>query len=424
MDWWPIQWKSELAQAADLTPQENTTENNASLIEEKQKTLESLEQKARNYQRLIDLKRKQQNTLKNQMELMNVRLNSLQNSIEITQKKIAHNQEEVNKIQRRINAIEKRVADSKKQLAEMLRAYNQIEREIFLEMLAEKNNFSSVLNQAEYLSQASLKIEDALRKIRQEKDKLTQEQALLQQEKDKLDQQKKKLQEESYYLISEKNAKNLILEKTKGEEQKYQVLLSRVEEQKRQIMGDLDDLSQEKRGELANIQAEAPKPKKNLASTSWYYSQKDRRWGYNRIGLSSSLIKDYGCALTALAMVFTYHGKTITPGQLASQPIFYRDLIVWPKYWKGLKLISSTAHGEVSWSAIDKQLNKKRPVIVFVRAAGGKGHYVVIHGKDKGGYIVHDPLFGSNIYLKTTQKLVGAVYNSSTRIDQAIVYQK
>jgi uncharacterized protein YvpB len=197
-----------------------------------------------------------------------------------------------------------------------------------------------------------------------------------------------------------------------------------VEEQKRQIMGDLDDLSQEKRGELASIQAKAPKPKKNLASTKWYYSQKDRRWGYNRIGLSSSLLKDYGCAVTSLAMIFSYYGKEITPGRLASQPIFYRDLIVWPNYWKGLKLTSSTSHGGINWSTVDKEIKSKHPVIVFVRAAGGKGHYVVIHGKDKRGYIVHDPLFGPNIYLKTTQKLVGAVYSSSTRIDQAIIYHK
>jgi prefoldin subunit 5 len=63
-------------------------------------------------------------------------------------------------------------------------AYNRIEREISMEMLAEKNNFSAVLNQAEYLSQASQKIEGSLEEIRQKKDELAQQQNQLQQEKE------------------------------------------------------------------------------------------------------------------------------------------------------------------------------------------------------------------------------------------------
>ena len=191
------------------------------------------------------------------------------------------------------------------------------------------------------------------------------------------------------------------------------------------MIGGYDEFSDELKGDLAKIKQSAPKPKSGTASTSWYYSQTDSRWGNNRIGLSSSLMKDYGCAITSLSMVFTYHGEKITPGKLASQPIFYQDLIVWPRTWKSLEVQGSTAHGSVSWSNVDKQLEKDNPVIVFVRAAAGKGHYVVVVGKDKKSgnkYVVHDPLFGSNIFLETTQKLVGAIYKASTRIDQAIVY--
>jgi len=81
-----VTWGGGNAWAAESQSQ-NTTESNSDLIEKKQETLESLEQKARNYQRLIDLKKKQQDTLKNQLELMDVQLDSLQNSIQITEKK-------------------------------------------------------------------------------------------------------------------------------------------------------------------------------------------------------------------------------------------------------------------------------------------------------------------------------------------------
>ena len=136
-------------------------------------------------------------------------------------------------------------------------------------------------------------------------------------------------------------------------------------------------------------------------------------------------MKDYGCAVSSLAMVFTYHDEDITPGKLSGQPIFYQDLIVWPENWKDLKLTSSKAHSGVDWNRVKKELKDKNPVIVFVRASGGAGHYVVIHGRDSNGeYVVHDPYFGPNIYLKTTQKLVGSIYNSSTIIDQMLIYEE
>ena len=135
-------------------------------------------------------------------------------------------------------------------------------------------------------------------------------------------------------------------------------------------------------------------------------------------------MKDYGCAVTALSMVFTKEGKKITPGKLAKKPLFYRDLIVWPNDWGKLHLTSGRNHGNISWGTIDKKLKKKIPVVVFIRSRSGAGHYVVIHHKDKKGkYVVHDPLFGANIYLETSKKLISSIYKSGVVVDQMIIYE-
>jgi len=76
------------------------------------------------------------------------------------------------------------------------------------------------------------------------------------------------------------------------------------------------------------------------------------------------------------------------------------------------------------WFKLDKELGAGYPVIVFVRVKGkGAGHYVVVHHKtDDGQYVVHDPLFGANIYLSSTQAYISILYNNSTYLDQMVIY--
>ncbi|HLN19248.1 MAG TPA: C39 family peptidase, partial [Patescibacteria group bacterium] len=178
-------------------------------------------------------------------------------------------------------------------------------------------------------------------------------------------------------------------------------------------------------GEVSASVSKYPKPSENLASTSWYFSQKDSRWGNKRIGNSNSLMKDYGCAVTSISMVFRKKGSSIDPGKMAGQKIFYYDLIKWPATWSpGIALTSSVSHGNIRWSTVDSELKNDNPVIVYIKKTNGRGgHYVVISGKDSKDYIVHDPYFGSNLYLGTSKALVGKIgVDSGVKIDQMIIY--
>jgi peptidoglycan hydrolase CwlO-like protein/uncharacterized protein YvpB len=395
-------------------------------VTEVEKELESLEDKADKYKRMIDLSRQQQLTLQNQLKLMQMQEERFSDDVQSKEEEISENEKKINEVQSEIEKIKNNIQQNKEELGEIIRTYDRIDQEMAMEMLSNKGDLSEIFNRSAYLTQASKNIESALEEIQKEKLVLDKRQEELKSKNDELEQHKKELEEKVYYLNNEQQSKNMILEKTKGEESKYRDLLSRVEQQKMELLGGLDELSDSQRGEVNKILSKAKKPKSGLASTKWYYAQDDPKWAYNRIGLSSSLIKDYGCAVTSLAMVFTYYDEDITPGKLASQPIFYQDLIVWPEYWpkKGkLSLVSSKTHGGVDWSKIKNEVKDGNPVIVFVRASAGKGHYVVIHGMDKKGeYVVHDPLFGANIYLDTTKDLVSSIYGRSVFVDQALIY--
>jgi len=137
-------------------------------------------------------------------------------------------------------------------------------------------------------------------------------------------------------------------------------------------------------------------------------------------------MKDYGCAITCVSMVFRKNGSSTTPGKMAKEKIFYYDLIKWPSSWSpGISLASSISHGNVNWSTINSNISKGHPVIVFIKKTNGRGgHYVVITGKDDKDYIVHDPYFGANLYLGTSKSLVGKLgSDSGVKIDQMIIYK-
>lgn len=395
-------------------------------IDDKQADLQELEQKAKNYQRLINLKKQQQTSLKNQLELMDLQVDNIGNNIDITKKEIEENVYQINQLQVQVDRKDQEMQQVKEKLAEMLRSYSEFDEELGMELLASSNDMASYLNSSEYLDQTSQKVASVLNQVAEKKLEIEEKKQEMEDKNIDLKGKKNQLDEKMYYLNDEKENKDVLLKQTAGEEAKYQQMLQRVEQQKQELIGDIDSLSGDKQDELAKIKTNAEKPSSSgSASTSWYYSQKDSGWGYNRIGLSSSLIKDYGCALTSLAMVFTFHKSPISPGKMAKQPIFSRDLIVWPQIWQTLSLSDDGhAHGNINWSRVDQEIKQGNPVIVFVRAGAGKGHYVVVHSKDKNGkYVVHDPLFGANIYLDTTKKLVGAIYNTTTTVDQMMIYK-
>jgi hypothetical protein len=76
---------------------------------------------------------------------------------------------------------------------------------------------------------------------------------------------------------------------------------------------------------------------------------------------------------------------------------------------------------------VDKELSAGNPVIVFINARNGAGHYVVVHHKtDKGKYVVHDPYWGANIYLDSSIELLSKLYKvsiSKRSINQMIIYK-
>ncbi len=401
-------------------------------IKEKNDQIKDLENQAEEYKDVIrDLQVKQQ-SLENEIELLEAQIAQLNIEIQTTQSQIDQTNLEINNLMIRIQIKEEEILKQKDILRSLLRQINEYDGESAFEVLLKTEEFSDFFNQTNYVDKVSEKIKNTLDALKIIKEELVQEKAEMENKKKQLEDLSVKLLKQKEIADSQKQAKESLLSETKGKENKFQDLLFNVRNQRKTILGDINQLTRKMEVEIARIAAEADRPSENLASTSWYLSQNDPSWKDTTIGFSDSTIDDYGCAIAAVAMVFKYYGIDIDPGRLSKQPIFYYDLIVWPKQWRYLDLVKNSFHksGGLTgddWSLADREIASGHPVIVFIRAKGMAGHYVVIHNKDKKGYIVHDPVMwngqsGANIYLSTTRKYLESIYKTSTVIDQMIIY--
>ena len=402
-------------------------------INEKNETVKNLENQAEEYKDLIRKLRREEQSLENEIELLDAQIAQLDLEIETTQAQIEQTNLEINNLLLRIQIKEDEIEKQKDILKSLLREINAYDNETTLEILLKSKEFSEFLNQAEYVDAIGKKIKNALDGLNLAKQELEDRKKEMEEKKNELEVLNKKLLDQKEIVDAQKNAKEVLLKETRGKEYKYQDLLFNVRNQRKTILGDINKLKREMQVEIAKIAAMAERPSENLASTSWYFSQNDPRWKDMTIGLSNSSVDDYGCAISSVAMVFKYYGIDIDPGRLSKQPIFYYDLIVWPTQWRFLDLKKNSYHKsggltKADWNLIDREIASGHPVIVFIKALGRSGgHYVVIHSKDKKGYIVHDPVrwngqSGANIYLSTTQKYIGSIYKTNTIIDQMIIY--
>jgi len=396
-------------------------------IQEQEAKRAELERQVQEYQRVIDQKQGEIKTLNNQIVIFDAQIGKLQVNINITEDDISQKNLEILQLEYGIDETENDILIQKDNLAKIIQGIAEFDQTSQLQIILESEDFSDFFNQVTYLENLQNGVQEKVDKLKFLKEKLSYDKSAKEDKRQKLESLKDQLNQQKASLASQRNSKKSLLNYTKGEEKKYQEMLANIEAQKKSLLGDINRLLQQKSAELARLkEAQQKPPAQYWASENWYYKQNDSRWENTTIGISGSTLGDYGCAITSVAMVASYHGSWINPGQLAKEPIFYYDLIVWPNRLNNISCMNCPPpHASpIDWFRLDRELGAGNPVVVFVRANGrGAGHYVVVHHKTAGGrYVVHDPLFGANIYLDSTQAYIAELYDTTTNIDQIIIY--
>lgn len=409
--------------------------NSSNEADDNKEKIVELEKRAEIYKQIIDIKRQQSNTLNDQLSLTDSNIQKVQAQIDVSKQQINDYNSQIIRLGAQIKEKQGIIESQKKILSNLMQSYWESTQKSPINSYLSDGNFASFLVTKDQFSQTGDKIKSLVETVTELKSGLEAQSAELDKKKTDVVAAHQKLEDQSDDLQSVKDQRETLLAQTKGEEARYAKMLARVEEQKQELLN-IDQLFSSSNFSIEGLSAgdfiEKNKPASSLlASTSWFYSQKDPRWANDNIGNSNSDMKNWGCAVTSVAMVAKFHGDSITPGSLAKKPIYSSDLIKWQmNEWSGSKIELSvqygSSHKNLNWSAVDSEIKNGHPVIVYIGKVGGKGgHYVVIHNKDAktGKYVVHDPYFGPNLYLDTSRALVGAMgVNTATYVDQMIIY--
>lgn len=385
---------------------------------------EQLDQQRQNALKLLQMSGKTESLINNQLDYINQEQTNTQQSLADVKNKISDLANEISDLTSSIAENEKTIATQKAILAGILQTYYDYDQQGLLKIVLLDQGLPS-FNQSDYIEQSDSRVSDVLTTIQNTQTELNQEKQQLSDAYNQNTQLKGQLEDKQSTLQDLGSQKQVILTETQGQEQQYENMLANIQAEKNQLFdfssaGNLSDV-------FASLKNYPTPPKSEWASTSWYYSQRDPRWANINIGgIKDSPMGDLGCAVTSVAMVFKEHGSNVNPGILARQSIFKEDLISWKSpmslsYNPGLKLASSTEHGNISWPTVNSYLDKGTPVIVYIKGSGG-GHYVVLTGRDSHDYIDQDPYFGPNLYLGTSMALMGKLLGSKTSIDQMIIY--
>lgn len=385
-----------------------------------------LEKQAQIYQNFINQKQGEIKTLNNQVYIFSAQIGKLQVEINITEDETDQTNLEILQLEYGLIEAEKDTEKQKMNLAQIIQGISEYDEVTDLEIVLKSDDFSDFFDQMNYLENLQNGVQQRVENLKLLKNKIIADKDKKKEKREELEILKNKLADQTQSLSKQKKNKESLLSYTRGEEDKYQAMLKNIEDQKKSLLGDINRLRLQKAAELARLKELQEIPSKEYwASTNWYYRQDDPQWGKTTIGFSNSLMEDYGCAITSVAMVLTKQGQyIITPGQLAKEKIFSYDLIIWPQEWNDVQLAYKTYRGALDWLKIDREISAGNPVIVRIQADGKNGgHYIIIHHKTKDGrYIVHDPLFGANIYLDSSRVYISNLYDTTTSINQMIVY--
>ncbi|MEK7516225.1 MAG: peptidoglycan DD-metalloendopeptidase family protein [Patescibacteria group bacterium] len=219
-------------------------------VSEKKKRLEELQQKASEYQRAIDKKRKETATLETQLGILENRIAKTELDIEATKVEIEKTELEIQGIEAQIKEKEQEIARRKDQLAEFIRLIDRADRRSYLEVLLLNDSFSEFFQELKYLEDVEGGTADALRGVEEIHDALGRKKEEADAKRRSLASLNARLEEEKERIEEERAGKEALLSETRSSRESFQTLLARLRSEEQAADTDLRALESRLRSRL------------------------------------------------------------------------------------------------------------------------------------------------------------------------------
>lgn len=216
-------------------------------IKEREAEIKQLEEQAKVYQQTLKETQQFKNTLQNQLNIIETRIKKLRADINVTSAKISAANLQIEELNLEIYDTTNKIVENKKSIAGIIRVLYEYDEKTLLELILENNQFSDFLTQVEYIELLHKNVEKDLESLKKLRLTLDEQKAEVETRKNELQAYNAQLYSQKQMEDSQKAGKTALLKQTKGEEKKYQQILSDLEEQQKQIQEEIFELEEKLR---------------------------------------------------------------------------------------------------------------------------------------------------------------------------------
>jgi len=214
-------------------------------IEKLEGEVERLEGKSKIYQQNINEKKKEINSLNNKISIYDNRIKKLENDIYLTAQEIKLKNLLIQGIEIEIDKTFLSIDEKKKVLAGMIQIINDYDKRGLVEVLFEGDKLSEFFDQARYIDSVHKGLSDSLNEVKDLKQVLESKKRTSQREKSQLEELRQRTNVQKYALDQERGSQENLLTQTKGEESRYQQLLSITQQEQAKLIKEMVGLEKE-----------------------------------------------------------------------------------------------------------------------------------------------------------------------------------
>jgi murein DD-endopeptidase MepM/ murein hydrolase activator NlpD len=219
-------------------------------LERKQDKLQEINDKIKAYNKILDLKQQQRSNLSVQIKALEAQASKLELEIENSKKHIEDLDHEIGGIQTQISEKEKLIAAQKNLLSRLLRTYYDNRDQSKFQLILSGNEASRLMREGEWTLETGDKIKEILESIQDLRSSLGERHSTLQTKKSEADSLRIQLEQRNIYLENAKQSKEVMVTQTQKEEKKYNSLISELEEKRKEIEEEIENLESAKVDQL------------------------------------------------------------------------------------------------------------------------------------------------------------------------------
>lgn len=205
------------------------------------KQIEELTKQADQYKDNIAQKQKEANTLQRQIDVLNNQILKLQVKIAITDRQVAETKLEITDLEGQIFDTQEKINHKRQAIGELLSFLYERDQLSLLAVLLKNPQLSSFSSQTQQVQNLNKRLVGLLAELKSEKERLESDKTRLDQKKTELESLNQKQINQRISLSGSKASKDTLLAQTRGQEVKYQKLLSDVEKRKAEFFSELKE---------------------------------------------------------------------------------------------------------------------------------------------------------------------------------------